>query len=223
VKASAEHIAEFYFRTYFLSAPASNGRNHQWSARCRRLLGRHSLQWCNSGSTFAERTAMPSWEMHLPPATGGLLWARAVQRRNSPMSKGQCPQRDASAAWRFHTTLVSRLRPILRQVFATHVCFSGGTAIPSYQKRSSVGMGVRRGSRFSSAERTLIYRRCARSFWSIPSIRSGLRYISGQDWHYFVSRPIANISKTLTASQRKALATIYALRNSSINMEESLF
>ena len=28
----------------------------------------------------------------------GLLGARAVQRRNSPRSKGQCPQQDASAA-----------------------------------------------------------------------------------------------------------------------------
>jgi len=98
-------IAEFYFITYFLSEsvppwlfPASTGRNYQWSSRRSRLPGRHSLQWCNSGSTFTEsapvsrkaswqRSAMPSWEMHLRPATGGLLGARAVQRRNSPMAK----------------------------------------------------------------------------------------------------------------------------------------
>ena len=178
--------------------PASNGRNHQWSAQCSHLSGRHSLQWCNSGSTFTEsapvtrkaswqRTAMPSWEMHLRPATGGLFGARAVQRRNSQRSTGQCPQPDASAAWRVHTTFVSWLRPILRQAFATHVCSSGRTAILSYQERSMVGMGDRRGSSVSSAEAALICSRCARSFWSIPSIRSCLRCISGRDWHYLVS------------------------------------
>ena len=130
-----------------------------------------------------QRTAMPSWEMHLLPATGGLLGARAVQRRNSPRSKGQCPQPDASAAWRVHTTFVSRLRPM----GGTHVFFSGRTAIPSYQERSSVSMGARRGSSFSSAEGALICSRCARSFWSIPSIRSRLRCISGRDWRYPVS------------------------------------
>ena len=34
----------------------------------------------------------------LRPATSGLLGARAVQRRNSPRSKVQCPQRDVSTA-----------------------------------------------------------------------------------------------------------------------------
>ena len=121
-----------------------------------------SLQWWNSASTFTEsvpvtrkalwqRTTMPAWEIHLRPATSGLLGARASQRRNSSRSKSQCPQRDATAAWRVHTTFVSRLRAILRQVFATHVCFSGRTAIPPYQERSSVGMGIRRRSSFSSA------------------------------------------------------------------------
>ena len=183
-----------------------------------------------------KRTAMPSWEMHLRPATGGLLGARAVQRRNSPRSKGQCPQRDASAAWRVHTTFVSRLRPILRQVFATHVCFSGWTAIPSYQARSSVGMGVRRGSSFSSAEGALVCSRCARSF--DPSLPLGIacdasavgigatlfhRYSDGSE------RPIAN-SKTLTASQRnysqiqkEALVIMYALKKFFQYLEESLF
>jgi len=85
------------------------------------------------------------------------------------------------------TTFVSRLRAILRQVFATHVCFSGRTAIPSYQERSSVGMGVRRESSFSSAEGALIYSQRARSFWSIPSIRSRLRCISSWDRRYLVS------------------------------------
>jgi len=200
-------IAEFYFRAYFLSesvpplATSSNwpnGRNYQWSSRCSRLPGRHSLQWCNSGSTFTEsapvtrkaswqRTALPAWEMYLCPATSGLLGARAVQWRNSLRSKGQCPQRDASAAWRVHTTFVSGLLAILCQVFATKFCFSGRTATLSYQERSSVSMGVRRGSSFSSAEGALIYSRCARSFWSIPSIRSRLRCISSRDWRDLVS------------------------------------
>ena len=83
------------------------------------------------------------------------------------------------------------------------------TAIPPYQERSSVGMGFRRGSSFASDVGALIYSRCARSFWSIPSIRSRLRCISGRNWRYLFhrysdgsERPIANIPKTLTASQR---------------------
>jgi len=84
-----------------------NGRNNQWSDRCSRLPGRHSLQWCNSGSTFTEsaqttrkaswqRTTMPNWEMHPRPTTSGLLGARAVQRRIMPSTRCQrrmtCPR-----------------------------------------------------------------------------------------------------------------------------------
>ena len=143
------------FRPWLL--PASNGWNYQWSAQCSHLPGRHSLQWCNSGSPFTEsapstkaswqRTAVPPLKMHLRSTTSGSLGARAVQWRNSPGSKGQCPQRDA-------------VRAILRQVFASHFCFSGRTAIPSYQERQSVGMRVRRGSSLALAEGTLIYIRC---------------------------------------------------------------
>jgi len=81
-----------------------------------------------------QRTTMPAWEMHLRPATSGLLGARAVQRRNSPGSRSQCPQQDASAAWRVHNTFVSRLLAILRQVFAIQFCFGARTAIPSHQE-----------------------------------------------------------------------------------------